>query len=93
MATKSVAIKIEKDARGRVRYTHRGVIITKNVGDESQVSVWGKYTLTKSPKFVIEIDNHACGERSLQDAINTINWMLENRKDMVVLNGEFVNAA
>lgn len=92
MATKSVAVKIEKDSLGRIRYTHRDVIITKNVGDATQVSVWGKHTLTKSPKFVIEINGRASGERSLTDAINTIDWMLENRKDMVVINGEFVNA-
>jgi hypothetical protein len=92
MATKLVAVKIEKDSRGRVRYTHRNVIITKNVGDATQVSVYGKYTLTKSPKFVIEIDGRACGERSLTDAVNMIDWMFENRTDMVVINGEFVSA-
>jgi hypothetical protein len=92
MATKSVAVKIEKDSRGRIRYTHRGVIITKNVGDATQVSVYGKYTLTKSPKFVIEINGRSSGERSLTDAVNMIDWLFENRADMVVINGEFVNA-
>ena len=84
--------KTENDSRGRIRYTYRGVVITKNTGDSTQVSVWGKHTLTKSPKFVIEIDGHASGERSLKDAIGTIDWMLENRKDMAVINGEFVSA-
>ena len=86
------ATKIEKDIRGRVRYIYRDVVITKNVGDASQVSVYGKYTLTKSPKFVIEIDGHASGERSLTDAENMIDWLLDNRKDMAVINGEFVGA-
>lgn len=86
------AAKTEKDSRGRIRYTYRGVVITKNVGDSTQVSVWGKHTLTKSPKFVIEIGGRASGERSLKDAVSTIDWMLENRKDMVVVNGEFVGA-
>jgi hypothetical protein len=93
MATKSVAVKIEKDLLGRIRYTHRGVIITRSVGDTTQVSVWGKHTLTKQPKFTYKSNGRVgSGERSLTDAVMMIDWVFENRKDLIVVDGEFVSA-